>query len=184
MLQRDRHPRRGTAVMRNHDIGQGFFMRCARPLIIGLVASQAIAAAGIADGRTKHPPNLSCCLWTAAEDPSGAQGPMQITQAAAANVGGGDRFDLAQNRAIGRAYLAQLYGRYLNWSDAIAAFNWGRGDMDAWVRAGRPPEGLLAAVAVYLSSTHYGYLERVKVKMGRSLCGSMWIHHHELKSIR
>src|SRR5262245_47411478 len=39
-------------------------------------------------------------------DPAGPQGPMQVTEAAAADVGGGDRFDLAENRAIGRAYLA------------------------------------------------------------------------------
>jgi hypothetical protein len=45
-------------------------------------------------------------MWRA--DPSGPQGPMQVSQAAAIDVGGGDRFDLAQNRAIGRAYLAQL----------------------------------------------------------------------------
>lgn len=58
-------------------------------------------------------------------DPSGPQGPMQVSEAAATDVGGGDRFDLTQNRALGRAYLAQLYGRYKNWPDAIAAYNWG-----------------------------------------------------------
>ena len=54
-------------------------------------------------------------------DPSGPQGPMQVSEAAATDVGGGDRFDALQNRAIGRAYLLQLYGRYGNWPDAIAA---------------------------------------------------------------
>src|SRR6266849_67577 len=34
-------------------------------------------------------------------DPSGPQGPMQVSEAAATDVGGsGDRFDLTQNRAI------------------------------------------------------------------------------------
>src|SRR4051794_34755770 len=33
-------------------------------------------------------------------DPSGPQGPMQVSEAAALDVGGGDRFDLAQNRVI------------------------------------------------------------------------------------
>ena len=37
---------------------------------------------------------------------------MQVTEAAAADVGGGDRFDLSQNRAIGRDYLALLFRRY------------------------------------------------------------------------
>jgi Transglycosylase SLT domain len=83
-------------------------------------------------------------------DPSGPQGPMQVSEAAATDVGGGDRFDLLQNRAIGRAYLQQLFWRYRNWPDAIAAYNWGIGKMDAWVKAGRPPDKLLAGVAVYL----------------------------------
>src|ERR1700719_1770436 len=82
-------------------------------------------------------------------DPSGPQGPMQVSEAAAADVGGGDRFDLTQNRAIGRAYLAQLYGRYRNWPDTIAAYNWGPRNVDTWVKAGRPPEKLLAGVAAY-----------------------------------
>jgi hypothetical protein len=83
-------------------------------------------------------------------DPSGPQGPMQVSEAAATDVGGGDRFDSSQNRAIGRAYLLQLYGRYHNWPDAIAAYNWGIGKMDAWVKAGRPPNQFLVGVAAYL----------------------------------
>jgi len=82
-------------------------------------------------------------------DPPGPQGPMQITEAAA-DVGGGDRFDLTENRAIGRASLAHLYGRYRNWPDAIAAYNWGIGRMNGWVREGRPADKLLAGVALYL----------------------------------
>ena len=70
-------------------------------------------------------------------DPSAPQGPMQVSGPAAADVGGGDRFDSMENRAIGRAYLAQLYRRYKNWPDAIAAYNWGMGNVDSWVKAGR-----------------------------------------------
>jgi Transglycosylase SLT domain len=83
-------------------------------------------------------------------DLTGPQGPMQVSEAAATDVGGGDRFDLAENRAIGRAYLLQLFWRYKNWPDAIAAYNWGLGKMDAWVKAGRPSDKFLAGVAVYL----------------------------------
>jgi hypothetical protein len=71
------------------------------------------------------------------------------------DVGSGDRFELTQNRAIGRAYLAQLYGRYGNWPDAIAAYNWGIGKMDAWVKAGRPPDRFLVGVATYLRRVIY-----------------------------
>jgi hypothetical protein len=69
---------------------------------------------------------------------SGPQGPMQVSAAAAADLGGGDRFDLVENRQLGRAYLAQLYRRYGNWPDAIAAYNWGPGNMDSWITSGRP----------------------------------------------
>jgi hypothetical protein len=82
-------------------------------------------------------------------NPSGPQGPMQVSEAAASDVGGGDRFDLAQNRVLGRAYLARLYRRYNNWPDAIAAYNWGLGKVDSWIRAGRPSEKLQAAVTAY-----------------------------------
>ena len=82
-------------------------------------------------------------------DASGPQGPMQVSEAAASDVGGGDRFDLTQNRALGRAYLARLYRRYNNWPDAIAAYNWGLGKVDSWIRAGRPSKKLQAGVAAY-----------------------------------
>jgi hypothetical protein len=82
-------------------------------------------------------------------DPNGPQGPMQVSEAAATDVGGGDRFDIDQNRQIGRAYLAQLYRRYRDWPDAIAAYNWGSGHLDAWVKAGRPSGGLVPEVVAY-----------------------------------
>ncbi len=84
-------------------------------------------------------------MWRA--DTDGPQGPMQVSAAAATDVGGGDRFDLDQNRRIGRAYLDQLYRRYRDWPAAIAAYNWGIGNLDAWVKAGRPPAGFAASVA-------------------------------------
>lgn len=87
-------------------------------------------------------------MWRS--EPSGPQGPMQVSEAAAADVGGGDRFDSMENRAIGRAYLAQLYRRYKNWPDAIAAYNWGMGNVDNWISAGRPSDKFVAGVAAYL----------------------------------
>src|ERR1700687_1250435 len=52
--------------------------------------------------------------------------------------GGGARFDLRSNRLLGRAYLAQMFRRYGNWGDALAAYNWGPGNLDQWIAAGRP----------------------------------------------
>src|SRR5208282_1146929 len=69
---------------------------------------------------------------------NGPQGPMQVSAAAAIDIGGGDRFDIAKNRQLGRAYLARMFRRYGNWPDAIAAYNWGPGNMDAWIGDGRP----------------------------------------------
>lgn len=83
-------------------------------------------------------------------DPNGPQGPMQVSAKAATDVGGGDRFDAAQNRAIGRAYLARLYRRYGDWPDAIAAYNWGIGNIDKWIKAGRPADKVLSGVVAYL----------------------------------
>lgn len=82
-------------------------------------------------------------------DPDGPQGPMQLTAAAATDVGGGNRFDLTENLALGRAYLASMYRRYGSWADAVAAYNWGPGHMDAWVHDGRRTDRLPAAVARY-----------------------------------
>jgi hypothetical protein len=81
----------------------------------------------------------------------GPQGPMQISAAAASDVGGGDRFDEAQNRALGRAYLGYLYRRYGSWPDAVTAYNWGPGRMNSWIGSGRPFDKFPPAVALYRS---------------------------------
>ncbi len=77
------------------------------------------------------------------------QGPMQVSLAAATDLGGGDRFDLTQNRRLGRAYLALMFRRYGNWPDAIAAYNWGPGNLDWWIDNGRAPEKLPLSVERY-----------------------------------
>jgi len=84
-------------------------------------------------------------------EPQGPQGPMQVSAAAALDVGGGDRFDMHQNRLLGRAYLAQMFRRYGNWSDALAAYNWGPGNLDLWIAAGRNPDRLPLETARYIA---------------------------------
>jgi hypothetical protein len=101
--------------------------------------------AAVDGAESSHGQDLA--MWR--PDPSGPQGPMQVTAAAATDVGGGDRFDLAKNRSIGRAYLDHLYRRYKNWPDAIAAYNWGIGKLNAWLSAGRPVGKLAKGVAAY-----------------------------------
>jgi hypothetical protein len=81
---------------------------------------------------SSHGKDLS--MWRT--DPVGPQGPMQVSEKAALDVG--------------RAYLALLYRRYGNWADAISAYNWGMGKVDSWIRAGRPTGKLVPGVAVYV----------------------------------
>ena len=86
-------------------------------------------------------------MWRS--EPDGPQGPMQVSAAAAADAGGGDRFDYKENRTLGRAYLARMYRRYGSWPDAVAAYNWGPGRVDIWISGGRPVDQLPPAVARY-----------------------------------
>jgi hypothetical protein len=86
-------------------------------------------------------------MWRS--EPNGPQGPMQVSAAAAADIGGGDRFDETENRALGRAYLAHMFRRYRSWPDAIAAYNWGPGHLDEWIGGGRPADKFPAAVDRY-----------------------------------
>ena len=100
-------------------------------------------------------------------DPNGPQGPMQVSAAAAEDVGGGDRFDERENRALGRAYLAQLYRRYGSWPDAVAAYNWGPGNMDSWISGGRHFDKFPLAVETY----------RIRVLVGSSpAMGRLFVH--------
>jgi hypothetical protein len=92
---------------------------------------------------------LDSRMW--GSEPNGPQGPMQVSAAAADDVGGGDRFDEKQNRALGRAYLAHMYRRYGSWPDAVAAYNWGPARLDQWIGGGRLIENLPTAVARYQS---------------------------------
>lgn len=88
-------------------------------------------------------------MWRS--EPLGPQGPMQVSAKAAFDVGGGNRFDITENRLLGRAYLARMFRRYGNWPDALAAYNWGPGNFDQWVAAGRLPESLPDGVARYVA---------------------------------
>jgi hypothetical protein len=81
---------------------------------------------------------------------NGPQGPMQVSAAAAFDVGGGNRFDIYENLLLGRAYLARLFRRFGNWSDTLAAYNWGPGNVDQWIARGRNAEQLPAETTRYI----------------------------------
>jgi Transglycosylase SLT domain len=108
----------------------------------GVLDRVAYAVDGLESGHGADPR-----MWRS--EPDGPQGPMQVSAAAAADAGGGDRFDERENRALGRAYLARMFRRYGSWPDAVAAYNWGPGRMDLWISGGRPIDKLPSAVALY-----------------------------------
>jgi hypothetical protein len=100
----------------------------------------------------------------------GPQGPMQVSQAAAFDVGGGDRFNPVDNRDLGRAYLAQMFRRYNNWENAVIAYNWGPRNLDQWLAAGRPPDGLSVPIKSYLSRV---MREAQSLALGRPLIANL-----------
>ena len=83
----------------------------------------------------------------------------------AADVGGGDRFDETENRALGRNYLAHMYRRYGSWHDAIAAYNWGPGRLDEWINA---PE-ICRPVARQRANTRLERFERLRMQAKRKM---------------
>jgi len=106
-------------------------------------------------------------MWRFA--PDGPQGPMQVSAAAASEAGGGDRFDETQNRALGRAYLAQMFRHYGSWPDAIAAYNWGPARIDRWITGGRLFDKLPPAVARYQTRVlaESGAFAGITTRLGR-----------------
>lgn len=135
-------------------------------LVAGNVASLDRVALAVDGVESSH--GADAKMWRPEFD--GPQGPMQVSAAAAEDVGNGDRFDPNENRTLGRAYLARLYRRYANWADAVAAYNWGPGHMDAWIEGGRPIDKFPETVALY----------RVRVLFGATPGGSAFAtagHH-------
>lgn len=73
---------------------------------------------------------------------AGAQGEYQFMPATARQYGVADPFDSQQARAGADRYLAQLEKRY-NGSAELAhlAYNWGEGNVDAWLKTGKGAKG-------------------------------------------
>ena len=122
-------------------------------VILAITGAAQFASAGVLDriaygvdgAESSH--GVDPGMWRS--EPNGPQGPMQVSAAAAADIGGGDRFDETENRALGRAYLAHMFRRYGSWPDAVAAYNWGPGHLDEWIGGGRPADKFPAAVERY-----------------------------------
>lgn len=73
--------------------------------------------------------------------PSGAIGTFQLMADTAKGLGV-DPYDLEQNIRGGIMYLKQMYDRYDgNWDRALYAYNWGPGNMDAYLKTGKGLNG-------------------------------------------
>ena len=60
---------------------------------------------------------------------SGATGLFQLEPGTAADLGVTNPLDPAQNAAGGTTYLSQLYAQFGSWGAALAAFDWGPGNV-------------------------------------------------------
>jgi hypothetical protein len=137
-------PRHGSVTVFRGVAGQEFTAALFAPARDGELDRIAFAVDGI---ESRHGADLG--MWR--PELAGPQGPMQVSLAAALDVGGGDRFDLRQNRLLGRAYPAQMFRRYGNWADALAAYNWGPGNLDNWIAGGRSADRLPLEVFRYVA---------------------------------
>jgi transglycosylase-like protein with SLT domain len=81
----------------------------------------------------------STCQWAAngnvVTSPRGALGVFQLLPSTAAQLGV-DPTDVNDNIRGGITYLKQLYQKYGTWDQALAAYNWGPGNVDKAAAAG------------------------------------------------
>lgn len=71
----------------------------------------------------------------------GAAGLLQLMPGTAADLGVTDSMNVDQNLDAGYRYANQMYNKYGDWGQALAAYNWGQGNMDAYLKTGQGLKG-------------------------------------------
>lgn len=93
-----------------------------------------------------------------AVSPAGAGGVMQLMPGTARDLGVANVNDAGSNIRAGAAYLKQQLDKYGNLDTALAAYNWGPGNVDAWLKSGADPSRMPAETR--------NYITQVKARLG------------------
>jgi len=86
-----------------------------------------------------------------AVSPAGALGLMQLMPATAAHLGVTNPFDPMQSALGGATFLHRMFTKYGNWAQALAAYNWGPGNVDKHRAQSEWPAATRAYVANVLA---------------------------------
>ena len=87
-----------------------------------------------------------------AKSPVGAMGLTQLMPDTAKMLGVSDPFNAAENLAGGFKYLSGLYKQFGSWGHALAAYNWGPGNVQAWLARGGNMADLPAETRQYVAT--------------------------------
>jgi hypothetical protein len=95
-----------------------------------------------------------------AVSPKGARGVMQLMPDTMRDPGFGVRPMQAdteeENRRVGQEYLDAMFRRYGDKKVALAAYNWGPGNVDKWLKSGADPKKLPKETRNYISNVMGG----------------------------
>jgi len=98
---------------------------------------------GVAHTETRYKPYLT--------SPKGAAGLMQLMPKTAESLGVTDRLDPAQSALGGAKLLKSMYSLYGNWDQALAAYNWGQGN----VNKNPEPSQWIPRTRTYVANVQY-----------------------------